>query len=77
MSDFVNLRVDGIGDDQGVGIRRVLGDRLGEVAYDRGVGVEEVVTGHSRLARDTGRDDDDLGVLEGSCEVIGGVACYL
>ena len=35
--------VDRVGDDQDVGIGAVLGDRLGEVTDNRGVGVEQVL----------------------------------
>ncbi len=43
----------------------MLSGGLGEIADDGGVGVEEVVTGHTGLARDTGGDDNDLSALEG------------
>jgi len=35
--------VDRVGDDQDVGVGAVLGDRLGEVTDDGGVGVEQVL----------------------------------
>jgi hypothetical protein len=38
-----NGAVDRVGDDQDVGVGAVLGDRLGEVTDDRGVGVEQVL----------------------------------
>ena len=37
-----NGAVDGVGDNEDVGLGRVLGDGLGEVADDGGVGVEQV-----------------------------------
>lgn len=58
-------RVDGVGDDEDVGVGGILGAGLGEVADDGGIGVEEIVTGHARLAGDTGGDENDLGALEG------------
>ena len=54
-----------VGDDEDVGLGGVLSGGLGEVANDRGVSVEEVITGHARLARDTSGDDNDLSALEG------------
>ena len=38
--------VDGVGDDEDVGLGGDTGDGSGKVADDRRVGVEEVVTGH-------------------------------
>jgi hypothetical protein len=55
-------RVDRVGDDQDVGVRGSFGSSLGEVTDDRGIGVEKIITGHARLAGNTGRDEDDLGV---------------
>ena len=37
---------------------------LGKVADDSGVGVEQIVTGHSGLAGNAGRDDDNLDALQ-------------
>lgn len=72
LSDDGDGGVDGVGDDEDVGIGGRLGGGLGEVADDGGVGVEEVVTGHAWLARDTGGDQDDFGALEGGGEAGGG-----
>ena len=36
-----------------------------ETLHDAGVDFEEVVTGHARFARDSGGNDDDVGVFEG------------
>ncbi|KAI3480889.1 hypothetical protein L1887_56963 [Cichorium endivia] len=63
--------VDGVGDDEEVGVGGDLGGLLGEVADDGGVGVEEVVTGHAGLAGHAGGDDDDLDVLERLTELVG------
>jgi hypothetical protein len=60
--------VDWVGDDEDVGVRGRLGGGLGQITDDGGVGVEEVITGHAWLAGDTGRDQDDLGILKGGCE---------
>lgn len=58
-------RVDGVGDDQDTSVGGVLGGGLGEVTDNGSVGVEEVITGHTRLPGDTSGDDDNLGTLEG------------
>lgn len=57
--------VDGVRDDEDLGLGGGLGDGLGEVTDDAGVGVEQVVTGHARLAGNTGGDEDDLSALDG------------
>jgi len=67
-----NGRVNGVADDQDVGLGARLGAGLGEVADDGGVGVEKIVAGHTGLARDTGGDEDDLGALEGVGQAAGG-----
>lgn len=64
--------VDGVGDDEELGLGGRVGNGLGEVADNGGVGVEEVVTGHAGLAGDTGGDEDDVRALEGSGETLGG-----
>jgi len=43
-------RVDGVGDDEDECLGAVLGDTLNQTLDDAGVDLEEVVTGHSRLA---------------------------
>src|SRR5690242_6180595 len=45
-----DCRVDWVGDDEDVGLGAVLGDALDETLDDAGVDLEEVVTGHARLA---------------------------
>ena len=45
-----NGAVDGVGDDEDVGVGAVGGDAFDEVADDAGVDLEEVVTGHARFA---------------------------
>ncbi len=41
-----------------------LSGSLGKVTNDRGVGVEKVITGHSRLTGNTGGDDNNFDTLE-------------
>ena len=60
--------VDGVGDDEDVGVGGRLGGGNGQVADNGGVGVEEVVAGHAWLAGNTGGDQDDLGILKGGGE---------
>lgn len=57
-------RVDGVGDDQEVGLRSGLSGSLSKVTDDGGVGVEKIVTGHARLSGDTGGDQDNIGTLQ-------------
>lgn len=64
--------VDGVGDDEDLGLGGRLGNGLGEVTDDGGISVEEVVTGHAGLAGDTGGDEDDVRALEGGGETLGG-----
>lgn len=54
-----------------------LGDLLRKVTDDGGVGVEEVITGHARLAGNTSGDDDDLSTLKGTGEVVCRIALDL
>ena len=69
-------RTYGVGDDQDVGVGGSLSGGLGEVADNGGVGVEEVITGHTGLAGNTGGDQDDLSILKSISEasLIGVVA---
>ena len=69
---IVRRSTHGVGDDEDVGLGGVLSGGLGEVADDGGVGVEEVVTGHAGLARDTSGDDNDLSALKGLGKTGGG-----
>jgi len=68
LSDNGNSAVDRVRDNEDVGIRGRVCCSFGEVADDRGVGVEEVVAGHTWLAGNTGGDEDDLRAFEGSSE---------
>ncbi len=65
-----NSGVDGVGDDEERCLWAVLGACISQGGDDGGVGVEEVIAGHARLAWDTGRDDDDVGTLEGGGELV-------
>lgn len=66
--DDGDSRVDGVGDDQELGLGSSLSSGLGEVADDGGVGVEEIVTGHTGLAGNTSGDEDNLGTGESILE---------
>lgn len=68
LGDDWDGRVDWVGDNEDVGVGGGLGGSLGQVADDRGVGVEEVIAGHAWLAGNTGWDQDDLGILESGGE---------
>jgi hypothetical protein len=57
-----------VGDDQDVGLGGGLSSGLGEVADNRGVGVEQVVTAHTGLAGNTSGDEDNLRSLEAVTE---------
>jgi len=59
-----------VGDNKDVGVRAGVGASSGQVADDGGVGVEEVVTGHSRLAGNTGGDENDLSASQALLEVL-------
>ena len=52
--------VDRVGDHEELGLGAVLGARLGEALDDGCVGVEEIITGHSGLAGNASRDDDEV-----------------
>ena len=58
-----------VGDDEEVRLRAVLGGSLCEFTDNGSVGVEEIVAGHARLARNTGGDEDNLGTLESSGDI--------
>ena len=61
-----------VGDDQDVSLGSSLSGGLGKVTDDRGVGVEEIITGHTGLAGNTGRDEDDLRALKAVLQTLGG-----
>ena len=56
--------VDGVRNDEEVGLGGSLGGGLGQVANDGSVGVEEVITGHTGLAGNTGGDQDNIATLQ-------------
>jgi hypothetical protein len=79
-------RVDGVGDDKDEGLGAVLGNTLDETLDNAGVDLEQVVTGHARLAyrtsarvmslvqmsrtRNTSGDDNNVSALESLCQAI-------
>lgn len=65
LSEDGHGRVHRVRDDSDHGLGAVLSTGLGESSNDRGVGVEQVVSGHTGLSGDTSGDHDDLGTLEG------------
>jgi hypothetical protein len=48
-----NGRVDRVGDDESESLGAELGNTLDEIAHDAGIDLEEVITGHARLAYST------------------------
>jgi hypothetical protein len=63
-------RVDGVGDDGNEGLGARLGDRRGKVQVELCVDLEQVLAGHAGLARDTGRDDDNVAASERLLELL-------
>lgn len=56
----------------------VLGDRLHQRLNDASVGVEQVVTGHARLAGHASRNNDEISTLQAGAQLLGaGVASNL
>lgn len=72
-----NGGVHGVADDGDAGLGADLGALGDEVLDNGGVGVEEVITGHSGLAGDSGGDDDDVSSVEGLGELVLGVSSDL
>lgn len=64
------LKSYGVGDNEDVGVGARVGASSSQIADDGGVGVEEVVTGHSRLAGNTSGDEDNLGASQALLEVL-------
>jgi hypothetical protein len=62
--------VDGVGDDQDESLGAILGDTLNEIADDAGVDLEEIITGHTGLAGNTGGDDNNISTGQGVLETI-------
>merc|ERR1719454_1051201 len=63
--------VDWVGDDTDPSVGAVLGTSLGQGGDDGGVGVEEVVPGHTGLPGDAGGDDDDVHAGEAVSQLVG------
>ena len=57
-----------VGNDQDVSLGGSVGGSLGKITDDGGVGVEQVVTGHARLAGNTGGNENDLRTLQAFLE---------
>jgi hypothetical protein len=58
-----------IGDDEQVGVGASFGASLSEALDNGGVGIEQVITGHARLAGYTGGNEDNLGASQALLEV--------
>ncbi len=72
--------IERIRDDDDHAVGRAGNDLLGDLLDDLGVDLEEVHAAHARLARQTGRDDDDVascgvGVVVGA-DHLGAVSLY-
>lgn len=65
-------RVHRVGNDEDLGLGSGDGNGLGQIAHNRGVGVEQIVTAHAGLSGNTGRDEDDVGTLDASGQTGGG-----
>mmetsp|Transcript_15307 Transcript_15307/g.33140 ORF Transcript_15307/g.33140 Transcript_15307/m.33140 type:complete len:218 (-) Transcript_15307:241-894(-) len=71
-------RVDWVGDDGDDSLRGILAHSLNQGLHDASVGVEQVISGHPRLAWDTSGNDDEVSALEASSKLgITGVGAYL
>ena len=53
--------VERVGDADDEGVRRMLADARADRLHDLGVGADQVVAAHARLARHARGDDDDVG----------------
>ena len=65
-----NSRVDGIGDDSQERLGSMFRDTLRQVPDDTGIGVEQIVSGHSWLPGDSGGDQDDIGFIKSMCQAV-------
>jgi hypothetical protein len=65
-----NGRVDRVGDDESESLGAELGNTLDEIAHDAGIDLEEVITGHARLAGNAGRNDNNIGTGQGVLQAI-------
>eukprot|EP00128_Syssomonas_multiformis_P002965 Colp12_sorted_trinity150504_noHs@4722 len=70
LSNDGNGGVHGVSDDANKGLGAVLGASLSKGLDNGGVGVEEVITGHTRLAGNTSGDDDNIAASEGSRKLV-------
>lgn len=72
-------RVDGVGDDADLGSRSKLSNALGQITDNGGIGVEQVITGHTGLSGDTSGDDNNLSTGKGLLKtaLLGSVSRHL
>mmetsp|Transcript_34807 Transcript_34807/g.62611 ORF Transcript_34807/g.62611 Transcript_34807/m.62611 type:complete len:358 (-) Transcript_34807:71-1144(-) len=77
LSSDRNSGVNRVGDDVKDGARAVLAASLNKVHDDTSVDLEKIITGHSGLTRNTGRDDDEVSTTKGLSEVVLGEALNL
>ncbi|KAH3665147.1 hypothetical protein OGATHE_003962 [Ogataea polymorpha] len=63
LGDNRNGRVDRVRDHTDGSVWTVVGTCLSKVSDNRGVGVEQVVSGHARFSRNTGWDQNDIGAF--------------
>src|SRR6266852_6641548 len=54
--------VERIGDDDEDAVRRVVHDLADHIVHDFVIGIQKVIAAHSGLARNSGGDDDDVGI---------------
>lgn len=62
--------VDWVGDDSDPGVWTVGGAGFGEVGNDGGIGVEEIVSGHTWFPWDTGWDDNQINILQAFTDLV-------
>ena len=49
-----------VGNDSDESLRADFSSSSGQISHNGGIDVEEIISGHARLAGNTSRDDDDL-----------------
>lgn len=64
LSEDRNSGVDRVGDDKEHSLGASSGTSLSQTLDNAGVGVEQIISGHSRLSGDTGRDDNNVGTIQ-------------
>jgi len=58
LSNNRDSRVNGVGDDTHESLRGKLGSSNSEITNDTSIDLEEIITSHTRLSGNTGRDND-------------------